>query len=88
LLSLWYNYFSLFILIFLINYIQVDDDSICDFFKDCGEIIGLRWLTHKDTGEFRGCGYIQFATTEAADKAKLLDGQMLIKRPIRIDWTD
>ena len=67
---------------------QIDDDTICAFFKDCGEIVGLRWLTHRDSGEFRGCGYVQFATTEAADAAKLLDGEMLLKRPIRIDWTD
>lgn len=32
---------------------DIDDDTIVDFFKDCGTMIGLRWLTRKDTGEFR-----------------------------------
>ena len=32
---------------------EIDDDTICDFFKDCGTVVGLRWLTHKDTGDFR-----------------------------------
>ncbi len=32
---------------------DIDDDTMCDFFKDCGTVIGLRWLTRKDTGEFR-----------------------------------
>lgn len=50
------------------------------FFEDCGEMVGLRWLTHKDSGQFKGCGYAEFATTEAADQAILKDGQMLLGR--------
>lgn len=34
---------------------DIDDDTVVDFFKDCGTMIGLRWLTRKDTGEFRVC---------------------------------
>ncbi len=78
----------------------IDDDAIVEFFKDCGgEMTGLRWLTHKDSGDFRGCGYIEFENTETADKAILKDGEVLLgrylliilkdcklNRPIRIDW--
>ncbi len=32
---------------------EIDDDSMVDFFKDCGTMTGLRWLTRQDTGEFR-----------------------------------
>jgi nucleolin len=32
---------------------EIDDDQICEFFKDCGKMVGLRWLSNKDTGEFR-----------------------------------
>lgn len=32
---------------------EIDDDTIVDFFKDCGELVGLRWLTRKGTEEFR-----------------------------------
>ncbi len=32
---------------------EIDDDTMCEFFKDCGTIIGLRWLSHKDTGDFK-----------------------------------
>jgi nucleolin len=32
---------------------NIDDDTIVEFFKDCGTLTGLRWLTHKDTGDFR-----------------------------------
>lgn len=37
---------------------DIDDDSVVDFFKDCGTMIGLRWLTRKDTGEFRVCVFV------------------------------
>jgi len=32
---------------------NIDDDTMVDFFKDCGTLVGLRWLTHKDSGEFK-----------------------------------
>lgn len=39
---------------------DIDDDTIVEFFKDCGTMIGLRWLTRKDTGEFRVRVYLSF----------------------------
>ena len=32
---------------------NIDDEAVVDFFKDCGTLVGLRWLTRKDTEEFR-----------------------------------
>ena len=32
---------------------NIDDETIVDFFKDCGTLVGLRWLTRKDSEEFR-----------------------------------
>lgn len=32
---------------------DIDDETMIDFFKDCGKLVGLRWLTHKDSGEFK-----------------------------------
>jgi len=65
---------------------DIDDDTFVDFFKDCGELQGVRWLTHKDTGEFRGCAFVEFCESSAADKAVLLNGNSLLGRPIRLDW--
>ena len=65
----------------------IDDNTIVAFFKDCGEMVGLRWLTHKDSGEFRGCGFVEFSKAEEAEKAMELDGHDLLGRPIRLDWT-
>jgi len=66
---------------------SIDDETIVDFFKDCGQMVGLRWLTHRDSGEFRGCGFVEFSAPEEAEKAFLLDGKELLGRPIKLDWT-
>ena len=66
---------------------SIDDDTIVDFFKDAGEMVGLRWLTQKDSGDFRGCGFVEFSKPEEAEKAMELDGHELLGRPIRLDWT-
>lgn len=67
---------------------NIDDDVMIEFFKDCGEVVGLRWICHKETNEFRGVGFVEFGTSEEADKAILLDGKELLGRNIRLDWTD
>jgi len=65
---------------------EIDDESICHFFKDCGVLTGLRWLTRQDSGEFRGCAFVEFGSSEEADKAILKNGNDLLGRPIRLDW--
>jgi hypothetical protein len=32
---------------------EIDDDVVVNFFADCGTLVGLRWLTKQETGEFR-----------------------------------
>jgi nucleolin len=65
---------------------DIDDDAVKAFAKDCGNITSIRWLTHRDTGDFKGCGFAEFDSTEAVDKFVLLNGQKLMGRPIRIDY--
>lgn len=59
---------------------NVDDEAMIDFFKDCGVLVGLRWLTHKGSEEFRGCGFMEFGTEEEAEAAMKLDGNELLGR--------
>lgn len=66
---------------------NIDDDAMRDFFKDCGEVGQIRWLTDRDSGEFRGCGFIEFADPDSAlEKAAKLNGSMLMGRQIRLDY--
>jgi len=66
---------------------EIDDDAISKFFSNVGaEMKSVRWLTHKDSGDFKGCGFIEFFNEEACAKAAELNGKHLLGRSIRIDW--
>lgn len=68
---------------------DIDDDAIYKFFAAVdAEIKAVRWLSHRDTGDFKGCGFVEFWTPEACDKGATLNGKNLLGRPIRIDWTE
>jgi len=68
---------------------DIDDEGITKFFANVdAEIKAVRWLHHKDSGDFKGCGYVEFWNTEACEKGATLNGKNLLGRPIRIDWTD
>jgi nucleolin len=68
---------------------DIDDDAIIKFFASVdAEVKAVRWLHHRDTGDFKGCGYVEFWNTEACEKGAALNGKSLMGRPIRIDWTD
>lgn len=66
---------------------QIDDDGIKDFFKDCGTVTEIKWLEDKDTGRFKGCGFLHFDTAEAAAKAVAMNGQECMGREIRVDFS-
>jgi RNA recognition motif-containing protein len=65
---------------------RITDEDLAGFFKDCGEIQAVRWLTHQDTGNFKGQGYAEFCESSAADAAIELNGQLLCGRPVKLDW--
>jgi len=65
---------------------NIEEDDVKKFAKDCGEVSSIRWLTHRDTGDFKGCGFCEFTTSEAVDEFIKLNGKMLNGRAIRIDY--
>jgi nucleolin len=68
---------------------DIDDEGITKFFGSVdAEVKAVRWLHHRDTGDFKGVGFVEFWNTEACEKAATLNGKNLLGRPIRIDWTD
>mmetsp|Transcript_4080 Transcript_4080/g.5363 ORF Transcript_4080/g.5363 Transcript_4080/m.5363 type:complete len:333 (-) Transcript_4080:117-1115(-) len=68
---------------------DIDDDGITKFFSSVdAEIKAVRWLHHKDSGDFKGCGYVEFWKPEDCAKGAALNGKNLLGRPIRIDWSD
>lgn len=68
---------------------DIDDEGITKFFMGVeAEVKSVRWLHHRDSGDFKGCGFVDFWNTEACEKAATLNGKTLLGRPIRIDWTE
>jgi nucleolin len=65
---------------------QIDDADIHELFKDCGTISGIRWVSDKNTGDFKGCGFVEFEDTAATDKAIKLNNSSVKGRPIRVDF--
>ncbi|KAJ1619003.1 hypothetical protein T492DRAFT_1088881 [Pavlovales sp. CCMP2436] len=63
---------------------SVDDDAIKAAFKDCGEITTVKWLSDKETGRFKGCGFLEFESVEAANAAIAKNGEDLMERPMKV----
>ena len=70
-----------------LNY-QVKDENVHEFFKDCGTITNIRWLTHRDTGNFKGAGYVNFTEPDEVDQAVKKNACIFMGRPLRIDYAE
>ena len=62
------------------------EDDIRTFFGDV-EIVSMRLISDRDTGNFKGFGYFDFADQETADQALALSGSDYEGRPIKVDQT-
>eukprot|EP00611_Tribonema_gayanum_P027665 TRINITY_DN690_c0_g2_i3.p1 TRINITY_DN690_c0_g2~~TRINITY_DN690_c0_g2_i3.p1 ORF type:complete len:429 (-),score=124.25 TRINITY_DN690_c0_g2_i3:505-1791(-) len=68
---------------------EAEDEDVNAFFATAGtEIEKVRWLTDKTTGEFRGCGFLEFKSAAEADKAATMHGKELKGRAVKIDWAE
>lgn len=63
---------------------SVERTDMEDIFKDCGEVVDVRFNVDRE-GRFRGFGYVEFRTAEAAKKALRLDSTELLNRRMRVD---
>eukprot|EP01048_Picozoa_sp_COSAG05_P005710 COSAG05_NODE_347_length_10963_cov_157.340943_9_plen_302_part_00 len=66
---------------------DIDDAAVTDFFKEHGEIANIRWLTDRETGDFKGCGFVEFANPDSVDGAIKLNGEDLMGRGVRLDYS-
>jgi len=69
---------------------DIDDDALKSWCKEQGaeDVVAIRWLTHKDSGEFKGCGFVQFASVESSDKVVAKSGATILGRAARIDYAN
>jgi len=66
---------------------SITEEKITEFFAGAGATVtSTRWLNDKESGEFKGIGFVGFGSTEEVDKAITLGGEQVDGRPIRIDF--
>jgi len=66
---------------------EIQDNNIYEIFADCGEIKQIRWVTDKQTNEFKRCGFVEFASEDGPVKAVAHNGENLLGRSIRVDYS-
>jgi len=65
---------------------KIDEESLKEALKDCGEITEITWITDKETGRFYGTAFAVFDTVEAAEKAvTLANGRKILGREVKIN---
>lgn len=68
---------------------DVTDESMTSYAEEKageGTVSAVRWITDRDSGEFKGAGYIDFATTDAVDAFVTLNGAVWMGRQLRVDY--
>jgi len=66
---------------------DIEDKNIYELLADCGEIKQIRWVTDKQTNEFKRCGFVEFYDEESTTKAIAHNGETILGRSIRLDYS-
>jgi len=64
---------------------DITEDGVREFFGDCGSIKSVRWVERD--GQFKGCGFVEFEESAATDAAVAKNGQDVLGRQIRVDFS-
>ncbi len=64
---------------------SVSEDDIRAMFEAYGTVVSVKMITDRDTGRFRGFGFIEMEDDDAASAIKGLDGTEHGDRTLRIN---
>ncbi len=68
-----------------LNY-QTDENAVRDLFSQYGEVTDVKFVNDRESGRFRGFGFVEMADAEAGRKAvESLNGSDLDGREINVD---
>mmetsp|Transcript_7495 Transcript_7495/g.11348 ORF Transcript_7495/g.11348 Transcript_7495/m.11348 type:complete len:207 (-) Transcript_7495:74-694(-) len=67
---------------------DVTEESLRKFAeeKSGGSVAAVRWIEDRETGDFKGAGYLEFHSTEAVDEFVKQNGEAFMMRQIRVDY--
>ncbi|XP_014664141.1 PREDICTED: RNA-binding protein 34-like isoform X2 [Priapulus caudatus] len=63
---------------------DIEDDALREFFKECGDIQGIRVIRDRKTSIGKGFGYLLFKSMDSVTLALKLNGSQLDGRELRI----
>ena len=63
---------------------SVDNDWLAHEFAHCGKVESANVQIDRDSGQSKGFGYVRFTTSEAVEKALLMNGQEIDGRAVNI----
>lgn len=61
------------------------EDEVRGLFAEHGTVDSLTWITHRDTGRFRGFCFIEMEESAAAEAIEKLNGVDVGGRPLRVN---
>ncbi|XP_006122114.3 RNA-binding protein 34 [Pelodiscus sinensis] len=64
---------------------EIEDDTVREYFSDCGNVVAVRIVRDKNTGIGKGFGYILFENTDAVHLALKLNNSELKGRRLRVN---
>lgn len=67
---------------------DTDNNSLNDFFTQCGEVVEAKVITDRETGRSRGFGFVSFTEVDSATRAIDMNGEELDGRAIRVDYAN
>ena len=65
---------------------DIDEATLRDQLKGCGEITRLKWGEDRDTGDFKGYAHVDFANSDDTEKCVALNGTMVLGRAMKVDY--
>jgi RNA recognition motif-containing protein len=63
---------------------QTTESEVGNVFSQFGEIKDITFIRDRFTNQFKGFGFITFATQDALESALSMDGKNFMERPLRV----
>lgn len=64
---------------------STNEGELETLFSQYGEITNINLITDRETGRFRGFGFIEFSTPDQAEAALKLNGQTFQERSLKVN---
>jgi len=66
---------------------EVSEEAIRKFFADCGAITEIKWIEDRNTGAFKGSGFVQFTSVAEGKEAIKKHGQIFMGKRITCEYS-